>query len=163
MDKDKLLLSLEAYELTCDEIELYINKDKRKRFCDRVIRENSEEDAREHLKRFEKKMKEFYKLQKLLDKNFSQFPELIKEENGFIHSKFYKYNACKYTDKDVEYKKKLMFDLSEQGVFISVREFLEEQAKVINDYFLDQKKDENEVIIRTIDNLLRKHRKDKQK
>lgn len=163
MDREKLLMSLEAYEITCNELDLFLDKDKRKRFFDRVIKENNDKDAREHLLRFKKKMKEFYKLQDVLNKNFEQFPELIKEENGFIHTKFYDNYTCKYTDKDVKYREKLLSDLINEGVFISVREFLEEQEKIINEFFLDQKKDENEVMIRTIDSLLMKYRKERGK
>lgn len=161
MKKEKLLLKLSAYELSSLDIELYIDKKKRKRYFDKIISENNDKDAKEHLLRFEKKMKEFYHLQEVLNKKLDLFPELIKEENGFIHTKFYKYNTCKYTDKDVEYKKNLLMEFINAGNFISIRDFLEEQERVINENFLDQKEDENEVLIRTIDNLLKKKGKKK--
>lgn len=67
-------------------------------------------------------------------------------------------STCKYTDKDVEYMKKQLNEIVESGVFISIEDYLIEMEKVLQKYSLNQKKDQNEVEIRTIQNLINKYK-----
>ncbi len=161
MTKDKIILKLMDYEARGEIVEFYQNEEKREKHKEFIRKNYKEEDAKEILKVFQNKLNRFANFQTFLNINLNQFPELIKEDNGFIHTKFYDFYTCKFTDEDVKYREKQLADLIESGIFISIADYLREQEKIIIEYKLDQKEDANEIEIRTMDNLIKKYKGEK--